>query len=96
MPIALGRSTFAMNRPPSILSSAAVGGKKEGEGPMAQWFDEIQNDTTFGEKTWEKAESRFQQRACELALKKQKWHRNRSNCCWPETCSTSASALLTE
>lgn len=72
MPIALGRSTFAMNRPPSVLSSAAVGGKKEGEGPMAQWFDEIQNDTTFGEKTWEKAESRFQQRACELALKKAK------------------------
>ena len=34
MPIALGRSTFAMNRPPSILSSAAVGGKKEGEGPI--------------------------------------------------------------
>ena len=72
MPTAIARSTFAMNHPPSVLASAAVAGKKEGEGPMAQWFDEIQNDTTFGEKTWEKAESRFQQRACQLALKKAK------------------------
>lgn len=32
-------------------------GEIEGQGPLADLFDEISNDSFFGEKTWEKAES---------------------------------------
>ena len=47
--------TFAV--PPVICASAAVVGQKEGQGPLAQYFDFISEDSYFGEKTWEKAES---------------------------------------
>lgn len=66
----LSRSTYQLTNSPSILSYAAVVGKKEGQGPLAQYFDEIHTDTTMGEKTWEKAESRLQTNAVHLALQK--------------------------
>lgn len=68
----LSRSTYRLSNAPSILAYAAVVGKKEGEGPLAQYFDEIHEDTTLGEKTWEKAESSLQKNAVSLALKKAK------------------------
>lgn len=59
-----------MTSAPSIVSYAAIVGKKEGEGPLAKDFDVINEDTTFGEKTWEKAESRLQQQTAALVLQK--------------------------
>ena len=59
----LGRSTFRLTNPPSALAYAAVGGKKEGEGPLARDFDLLCDDSSFGEQTWEKAESRLQKDA---------------------------------
>ena len=55
---------------PSILSYASVVGKKEGEGPLAAYFDQISTDTHFGQTTWEKAESQMQTLALQEALKK--------------------------
>ncbi|HCC00585.1 MAG TPA: stage V sporulation protein AD, partial [Ruminococcaceae bacterium] len=66
----VGRYTIQLNSPPSILSYASVVGKKEGQGPLSKEFDYIQQDTKFGEKTWEKAESRMQNDTLNLALKK--------------------------
>ena len=40
----LGKQTVNFERQPFILSSAAVGGKKEGEGPLKSWFDIILDD----------------------------------------------------
>ena len=57
-------------QPPSILSFAAIGGKKEAEGPLAGYFDELSVDTTFGQSSWEKAESRLQALALDTALRK--------------------------
>ena len=54
-----GKQTVALTRPPSIAGFASVVGKKEGEGPLSRDFDYISNDNTFGEQTWEKAESRM-------------------------------------
>ena len=51
----LGRQTVALAHPPSVLSFSNIGGKFEGQGPLADFFDEISNDSFFGEKTWEKA-----------------------------------------
>ena len=53
-----------------ILSSAAVVGKKEGEGPLGNVFDRVFEDTTLNEKTWEKAESDMQKEAVTCALNK--------------------------
>lgn len=66
----LGRQSIRFNFPPSILSYASVVGKKEGEGPLAAYFDEIHEDTRFGQETWEKAESQMQTIALQTALKK--------------------------
>ncbi len=66
----LGRSTFRLENPPSALAYAAVGGKKEGEGPLARDFDILCDDASFGEQTWEKAESRLQKEAVKKALEK--------------------------
>ena len=66
----LGKQTFIMNNPPTILSAAAIAGVKEGEGPLAQYFDTIITDDMFGESTWEKAESKLQKTALDTAVDK--------------------------
>ncbi len=52
-----GRQTVFLPSQPSILSAACVGGKKESEGPLRKYFDFLSDDSRFGEKSWEKAES---------------------------------------
>ena len=47
----LSRSTIRLESCPSIQAWAAVGGKMEGEGPLADEFDFLNPDTTFGEST---------------------------------------------
>lgn len=62
--------TIRFAQPPSITEFAAVGGKRESEGPLASQFDLLFEENTLGEKTWEKAESRLQQHCLEIALQK--------------------------
>lgn len=64
----LGRQTVALSHPPAVLSCANVGGKLEKRGPLGDWFDEWNEDSFFGQKTWEKAESEMQKRAFRRAL----------------------------
>ena len=66
----LGRQTVALQDPPSVIGSASVVGKKEGKGPLAATFDHISQDDTFGERSWEKAESAMQKLALAAALNK--------------------------
>ena len=66
----IGTQTAAMANPPSLAGWANVAGKKEGEGPLADTFDYIDGDDTFGESTWEKSESAMQKQALGLALNK--------------------------
>ena len=68
-----GRQTMVFPTQPSIASFASVAGKKEGQGPLASYFDLVENDTKFGQKSWEKAESQMQILALEAALKKKDW-----------------------
>jgi len=65
-----GRQTVALERPSVILSRAAIGGRQEGEGPLASSFDHLSEDSFFGEKTWEKGESAMQKLALSKALEK--------------------------
>ncbi len=45
------------DKPPVITGSAGVCGKKEGEGPLAEDFDAIFEDTSMGQQSYELAES---------------------------------------
>ena len=66
----LGQQTFALADPPSILCGANAVGCKEREGPLADCFDYMDQDDTFGEKTWEGSERAMQKKALSLALEK--------------------------
>ena len=62
--------TLIFSDPPVIASHAAVGGKKEGEGPLAAEFDELFPDNNCRQANWETAEKILQLRAARLCLKK--------------------------
>lgn len=56
--------------PPVILASASVVGKKEGEGPLHDCFDSVSQDTYFGTKSWEQAESDMLRQCFDLVCQK--------------------------
>lgn len=62
--------TIILESKPHIIGNAAIVGKKEGEGPLAEEFDEIFEDTTMGEDSWEKAESLYLKSAVARAVEK--------------------------
>jgi stage V sporulation protein AD len=66
----IGKQTVKLQKPPSIIATASIVGPKEGEGPLRLFFDEIIEDELFGEKTWEKAESRLMRETFAKVLKK--------------------------
>lgn len=65
-----GRQSVVFDEPPNIVSAASVVGKKEGEGPLGKWFDVVNTDTKFGQKTWEMAETELQKQTLTIALQK--------------------------
>ena len=66
----MGRRTVRLEHPPVLSGWAAVVGKKEGEGPLKNGFDQILEDSYFGEQSWEKAESRLLRQSFTLACDK--------------------------
>lgn len=66
----LGTQTVAFNSPPSIIACASVVGNKEGQGPLGQYFDIVTSDAEYGQKSWEKSESKILNTACNLAIEK--------------------------
>ena len=69
--MALRRGKTIINEvKPKIISFASAVGKKEGEGPLGKEFDEIYEDTTMGEDSWEKAESLYLKSAINKAISK--------------------------
>lgn len=65
-----GKQSIAFAESPYLVSSASVVGKKEGKGPLGKQFDMVGADDSFGQRTWEEAESTMQKEACVLALGK--------------------------
>ena len=61
----VGRYTILLETAPKIAGYASVVGKKEKEGPLGSEFDRSYKDTSLGESSWEKAESRLQKEAVE-------------------------------
>ena len=64
----VGKRTIALAHPPSVISYANIGGRQEAEGPLSSFFDELSDDSFFGEKTWEKGESAMQKKVVQRAM----------------------------
>ena len=70
----IGKQSFRLENPPVITAWASVAGKKESEGPLGNNFDLVEEDSYFGQKTWEQAEKRMQQTALQILAKKANMH----------------------
>lgn len=66
----IGNQSIVFDKPVYVYDYASVVGPKEGEGPLGNYYDYILEEPLFGEKTWEKAESRIQKKALEIVLDK--------------------------
>lgn len=66
----LGKQTIEFDNKPSIISTASIVGPKESNGPLAKYFDKCLDDEFWGEKTWEKAESKIIREAANAAVQK--------------------------
>ncbi len=66
----IGKQTIIFDNPITILSTASIVGPKEAEGPMAKYFDKCLDDEFWGEKSWEKAESKIIKETVNMAIGK--------------------------
>ena len=66
----LGRYTIEFTNEPIVAGFGSSAGKKESEGPLKQYFDNVFTDTSMGEDTWEAAESDYLQSAVKTAMKR--------------------------
>lgn len=66
----IGKRSVLFDNPPVIIGAGSVAGEKEGEGAFGRYFDLVESDPLFGAATWEEAESRMQQLATKIALRK--------------------------
>ena len=55
----LGAQTIQFDNPIAIVETSSIVGPKEADGPLAKYFDQCLEDEFWGEKTWEKAESKI-------------------------------------
>lgn len=67
---AVGKQTVTFGNPPVIISRASIVGQMEGEGPLSSFYDQIENDPTFGMNSWEEGESEMVRRAIQTAISK--------------------------
>ena len=69
----LGKQTIKFTTPPSILECASIVGPKVAEGPLAKYFDQTLEDEFWGEKTWEKAESKIIKETVNMVIQKSRY-----------------------
>lgn len=72
----IGKRTIILENKPYIIGYGSVVGKKEFEGPLGHEFDAHDEDSRFGEESYEKAESALQKIALETAMRKAKVNEN--------------------
>ena len=66
----IGRQSIVFSEKPYLTGRGTVVGKKEGEGPLAGYFDVILEDDMYGEKSWEKGESKMLKEAMIRAIQR--------------------------
>lgn len=65
-----GRQTWVFESKPVIAGSAAVGGPFESKCALADDFDMFSEDLWLGQDSFEKAERKLLEHACEIAIKR--------------------------
>ncbi|MEN6327067.1 MAG: stage V sporulation protein AD [Syntrophomonas sp.] len=65
-----GAQSVVFSNPPVITAWASIVGPREGDGPWGHDYDWIMEDYLFGEKTWEKAESKMLRETVKHAIDK--------------------------
>jgi len=65
-----GHQTWVFDSKPVIISSAAVGGPFEAQGALSNDFDYLHQDVWLGQDSFEKAEKKMLEQACETAINK--------------------------
>lgn len=65
-----GHQTWVFESKPVIIGSAAIGGPFEAQGALAKDFDLLHDDLWLGQDSYEKAEKKLLEQACETAIKK--------------------------
>lgn len=65
-----GHQSWIFEHKPVILATAAVGGPFEAQGAMAADFDLLYDDIWLGQKSFEQAEKKLLEQACEKAIAK--------------------------
>ena len=68
----LGNQSYKISHPVNILSTASIVGPKEKAGPLHKYFDQCLEDEFWGEKSWEKAESKIIKETSNMAISKAK------------------------
>ena len=76
----LGKQTLKFDNPPTILETACIAGPKEADGPLAKYFDKCIEDEMYGEKTWEKAESKIIKENVNMLISKSGISSNEIDC----------------
>lgn len=64
----LGQGTVRFMLPPRIVAGFALVGPMEGRGPMAGYMDATLEDTYYGERCWERTESKMLKEAVQHAI----------------------------
>lgn len=67
----VGKRTWKFKNHPSIVSTGTVGGPFEAQGSLADDFDVLHEDLWLREDSFEKAQRKMMEEACDLALKKE-------------------------
>lgn len=65
-----GQQSWLFQSRPVILATGAVGGPFEAEGAIAEDFDLLHGDIWLGETSFEKAEKKLMEQACEIAIER--------------------------
>jgi stage V sporulation protein AD len=65
-----GHQSWVFENKPVIIGSSAIGGPFEAQGNLAKDFDLLHDDLWLGQDSYEKAEKKLLEQACETAIKK--------------------------
>lgn len=64
----IGKQTYKMDSPITIVATSTIVGKKEGAGPLKDYFEKVVKDDTMGEKSYEKAERKMMEECIEKSI----------------------------
>ena len=76
----IGKQTIKFDIPPVILECNSIVGPKESDGPLSKYFDKTLEDEFWGEKTWEKAESKILKENVNMLISKASIASNEIDC----------------